>query len=79
MVIHEYFYNEENRTLLINFSTDIDCEDFYRILELQIDQIQYFSPTIIDEYDLGYVEEDFIIELLIEYLKENDLPEQQSL
>lgn len=76
MIIRDYFYNEENGILQIDFSNYNDGDDFYRILVLQTNQIQYYSPLIINDYDLNNLDQDFIIELLEEYLKENDLPEQ---
>jgi hypothetical protein len=79
MDIHEYFYNDEKGTFEIEFSTNNDGDDFYRKLTLQINEIQYYSPVIINVYDLKDVDEDFIIELIDEYLKENDLPEQLNL
>jgi hypothetical protein len=35
-----------------------------------------YSPEIIDEYDLNEIEEDFIIDLVNQYLTENDLPDE---
>ena len=79
MDILEHYYNDERGLLLIEFSTNEDGDDFYRRLELQFNEIQYYSPTIIDEYDLSDVDKDFIIELLNQYLMNNDLPEQLNL
>jgi hypothetical protein len=79
MIIQDYYYNDEKEILLIEFSTNKDGDDFYRRLELQIDKIQYYSPTIVDVYDLKNLDKDFIIDLIEEYLKENDLPEQLNL
>lgn len=79
ITIHEYYYNEVKGTLLIEFSTEDDGDDFYRELKLEYNAIQYYSPTIIDEYDLHNIDEEFVLELLDQYLQENDLPEQQNL
>ena len=78
MVIREYFYNEEKETLLIEFSTKEDGDDFYRSLNLDLNIIKFYSPNIITEYELNEIDDDFISELISEYLKENDLPEQMS-
>lgn len=79
MVIHEYYYTEEKSTLHVEFSTEEDGDNFYRVLDIEFDSIEYYSPTIITEHDLSDIDEEFVIELLLEYLKENDLPERVSL
>ena len=79
MIIHEFYYNDDNRVLYVEFSTKEDKDDFYRVLELSFDDIVYYSPDIIEEYDLREIESDFVIDLIVEYLKENDLPEELSL
>ena len=79
MIIHEFYYNDDNRVLYVEFSTKEDKDDFYRVLELSFEDIVYYSPDIIEEYDLNEIESDFVIDLIVEYLKENDLPEELSL
>ena len=79
MIIHEFYYNDDNRVLYVEFSTKEDKDDFYRVLELSFDDIVFYSPDIIEEYDLNEIESDFVIDLIVEYLKENDLPEELSL
>jgi hypothetical protein len=79
MNIIEYYYNEDNKNLYIEFSTDDDEDIFYRVLELSKRDIEYYSPTIIDDINLNDIDNDFIIDLITEYLKENDSPEQQTL
>lgn len=79
MNIIEYYYNEDNKNLYIEFSTDDDEDIFYRVLELNKKDIEYYSPTIINDVNLNNIDEDFIIELITEYLKDNDSPEQQTL
>ena len=79
MIIHEFYYNDDNRVLYVEFSTKEDKDDFYRVLELSFDDIVFYSPDIIEEYDLREIESDFVIDLIVEYLKENDLPEELSL
>ena len=79
MNIIEYYYNEDNKNLYIEFSTDDDEDIFYRVLELNKRDIEYYSPTIIDNINLNDIDDDFIVELITEYLKDNDSPEQQTL
>ena len=79
MIIHEYFYNDNNRTLYVEFSTDEDGDNFYRVLRLTYEDIVYYSPRIMEEGDLDEIDEDFVIDLIREYGEENDLPEEQSL
>ena len=77
MTIHEFYYN--NRRLYVEFSTKEDGEDFYRILELDYNDVVYYSIDIIDEVDIKEFDEDSVISIIVEYLKENDLPEELSL
>jgi hypothetical protein len=77
MTIHEFYYN--NRRLYVEFSTKEDGDDFYRVLELHYNDIAYYSIDIIDEVDMKDFDEDSVIDIIIEYLKENDLPEELSL
>ena len=77
MTIHEFYY--QNRRLYVEFSTNEDGDDFYRVLELVYDDIVYYSVDIIDENDVKHFDEDSIIGIIDEYLKENDLPEQLTL
>ncbi len=79
MKIHDYYYNDDNRILYVEFSTKEDSDNFYRILKLDYEQIQFYSPNIIDEEDIEELDEDFISDLITEYLKENNLPEEISL
>lgn len=79
MEIHEYYYNEETRRLYIEFSTKEDSDKFYRTIEVTYDDVEYYSPTIIVEEDLLNINQNFIIDFLFEYFKENDLPEETIL
>lgn len=76
MTIHEYFYNEDSRRLYVEFSTKKDGDRFYRVLELDYEDIELYSPDIIIEEDLIEIEEDYIIEVISEYLKSNNLPDE---
>ena len=79
MTIHEYYYNDDNRVLYVEFSTKEDGDTFYRVLELNYEDIVYYSPEIIEEEDLEEIDEDFIIELINGYSSENGLPEELTL
>ena len=79
MVIRNLNFNENTRTLYVEFSTDEDSDEYYRGLWLSIEEIEFYSPTIITEDDLYTIDEEFTLEILVEYLKDNDLPEEQSL
>lgn len=76
MKIHEHYYNDNNRMLYIEFSTLEDGDSFYRSIELSYQDVEYYSPEIIDEDDLNDIDDEFIIEVLNQYLMENDLPDQ---
>ena len=77
MIIHEFYYN--NRRLYVEFSTKEDGDEFYRILELPYEDILYYSIDIIDETDIKQFEESSVVELIEQYLLDNDLPEEISL
>lgn len=76
MKIHEFYYNDDTRRLYVEFSTKKDGDKFYRILELDFSEIQYYSPELITEEDLEEIDKSFVIELINQYLSENDLPEE---
>jgi hypothetical protein len=77
MKIREFYLNDETEGLYIEFSTKKDGEDYYRILDLSYDDIIFYSPTIVE--DLSEVDDEFIIELITEYSKHNELPEEINL
>jgi hypothetical protein len=77
MIIREFYLNEDTGGLYVEFSTKNDGDDFYRVLELTRNDIEYYSPTLLDED--SEIDEDFISELLFEYSKHNELPEEEIL
>jgi hypothetical protein len=76
MTIHEHYYNEDNRMLYIEFSTIGDGDSFYRVLEMSYQDVEYYSPEIINEEDLQHIDHDFIVDVINQYLSENELPDQ---
>lgn len=76
MKIHEFYYNEDTRRLYVEFSTKNDEDKFYRILELDFSEIEYYSPDIISEEDVVDIDKSSIIEIINQYLNDNDLPEE---
>lgn len=79
MNILEYYYNDDNRMLYVEFSTEEDGDSYYRVLKLNYDDIEFYSPEIIDEDDMDGIDEDFVIDVIKQYLLDNDLPEEISL
>ena len=79
MYIREFYYNDDNRMLYVEFSTEKDGDDVYRILELIFEDVMYYTPNIMYESDMYNMDENDIIELVEQYLLDNDLPEEQSL
>ncbi len=79
ITIFSFNYDDNGRMLYIEFSTEEDGDNFYRVLTLSFNDVEYYSPSIIIESDMGEIDEDFIIEVLEGYLKENELPEETSL
>jgi hypothetical protein len=76
MKIREYYYNDDTKRLYIEFSTEDDGDRVYRILELSYNEIEYNSPRIINEEDIINLDVDFVVDLLIQYIQENELPEE---
>jgi hypothetical protein len=79
MNILEYYYNDNNRMLYVEFSTDEDEDSYYRVLKLNNDEIKLYSPQIINDGEIDGIDEDFVIDLIQQYLLDNDLPEEISL
>ena len=79
MNIIEYYYNDDNRMLHVEFSTSQDGDSSYRVLELILEDVMLYSPSIIHEDDTYNMDENDIIELIEQYLLDNDLPEELSL
>lgn len=77
MKIREFYLNDETGGLYIEFSTRKDGDDYYRVLDLSHDDIIFYSPTIIE--DISEVDNDLIIDIIIEYSKHNELPEEINL
>jgi len=70
---------DDNRMLYVEFSINNDREETYRVLELTLEDVMYYSPNVIHENDMYKIEEDDIIELIDQYSKENELPEESLL
>lgn len=79
MKIHEYYYNDSNKILYVEFSTKEDGDSFYRVLEITYSDIAYYSTELITEDDIMDMDEDFLKDILFGYFNENDLPEEKSL
>jgi hypothetical protein len=73
MNIIEYYYNDDNRMLHVEFSTNQDGDSSYRVLELILEDVMLYSPSIIHEDDTYNMDENDIIELIEQYLIDNDL------
>jgi len=79
MNIINFYYNEDTRRLYVEFSQLNDGDNVYRTIELSFKDVQYYSPIIIGKNDLDLIDNDFIIEVLDGYFKDNDLPEEKFL
>jgi len=79
MTIIEYYYNDANRMLYVEFSMDVDEDSFYRALELHFNDLEFYAPEIIYEGDMDEIEENMVKEIILSYLEDNDEPEQLSL
>jgi hypothetical protein len=72
-------YDGINGIFYVDFSLKEDEDVFYRSIELSYNEIILYSPNIISKHDIEDLEEEDLIEILIEYFKENDLPIQRYL
>ena len=79
MKIIEYYYNDANRMLYVEFSLDIDEDIFYRVLELHFNDMEYYSTEFLYEGDMDEIEENVVEDIITRYLEDNDLPERLSL
>ena len=79
MNILEFYYNDDNGMLYVEFSTEEDGDSYYRVLKLDFEDIEYYSPDIIYEDDLDDIDEEFVLNLINQYLLNNDLPEELTL
>jgi hypothetical protein len=79
MIIHNFYYNEKSKALQIEFSFGNDSDNTYRLEELFFRDVQMYSPTIVEEVDMDDIDDEFIVELLTEYYKENDYPKEEFL
>lgn len=69
-------YDGVNGFLYVEFSIDEDEDIFYRTVELDYKDVILYSPNIITKNDIEYLEESDVVEILIEFFKDNDLPGQ---
>ena len=79
MTIIEYYYNDANRMLYVEFSMDVDEDSFYRVLELHFNDLEFYAPEIIYEGDMDDIEKNMVKDIILSYLEDNDAPEQLSL
>lgn len=79
MNIHEFYYDQDRQSLYVEFSTKKDTDTYFRRIDISYRDIEYYAPTIITKHDMDEIDANFIIELLGEYFKENDLPEEELL
>ena len=79
MKILEFYYNDDNRMLYVEFSTEGDGDSYYRVLKLDFEDIEYHSPDIIYEDDLENIDKEFVLTVINQYLLDNDLPEELTL
>lgn len=76
MKLHEYYFNDNNGMLYVEFSTKEDGDDFYRVLEIDFNDVSYYSSDIIYEEDLENLTKDLVIDVIQNYINENGLPDQ---
>ena len=76
MEIFEFYYDDMEQDMVILFNINADS-DLHRRINLSLDELMYYSPVILEEEDIVDCDEDTVLEILNEYLKENDLPEEE--
>ena len=79
MEIIQFYYEESDQTLEVRFSTETDGE-YYRLLNLSLDEIQYYAPVVIEEHELiDGIDSDFVLEILESHYSENSLGSEELL
>jgi hypothetical protein len=78
MEIIQYILNEDTNGLYIEFNFKTDSDDEYRILEVEYEDIEFYTPTVINNLT-EEISEEFVIEFMKEYFEENEVPELLSL
>lgn len=76
MEIFEFYYDDMEQDMIILFNVNADS-DLHRRINLSLDELMYYSPVILEEEDIVDCDVDTVLEILNEYLKENDLPEEE--
>lgn len=76
MEIFEFYYDDMEQDMIILFNVNADS-DLHRRINLSLDELMYYSPVILEEGDIINCDVDTVLEILNEYLKENDLPEEE--
>lgn len=76
MKILTYYYNYLVRMLFVEFSMEEDGDDFYRVIELSIDEVPKYSSDLIDDEFMEEIDSDSVIEIVENYLNDNGLPDQ---
>lgn len=79
MIIHGFYYNDNNETLTIEFSLSDDDDNTYRTSSLTFKEIEYYSPSLISRNDMYEIDEIFVSELLMGFFQENNYPEERLL
>lgn len=79
MIIHGFYYNDNNETLTVEFSLSDDDDNTYRTVSLTFKEIEYYSPSLINRNDMYDIDDFFVSELLTEYFGENNYPEERLL
>ena len=78
MEIIDFYYDDLDQILEVTFSTDSEG-DYYRSITLPLEKIKFYYPTHIDEDDIIDCDDEFVLEILEEYFKNNDMPEEEIL
>lgn len=78
MEIIDYYYDDMDQILEVTFTTD-STGDYYRTVKLSLETIKYYYPTHIDEEEIIDSDDDLILEILEEYFKENEMPDEEIL
>jgi hypothetical protein len=76
MKIYEFYYDDMEQDMVILFNINADSY-LHRRINLSLDELMYYSPVILEEEDIVDCDEDIVLDILNEYLKENDLPEEE--
>lgn len=76
MILYDYYYDYDIKTAHFEFIIPEDGEHVIRVLDLEYPDLEMYSSEIIDEDTLLYMTDNFVKDILENYISENGLPSE---